>query len=154
MSLSVLVVPEQRQQDDDGNGDAQQPKKHASTKAHVDLRLPHCEIQESNSLARITVPRPNNISATLGTSRKHLLLALRECREEISCAVSGHRLSDTKGTLDAESSLQAKGWSLDTDVSGTSQSKGSSDREAVGMTRSEESPDTKKPEARDKVVVR
>jgi hypothetical protein len=52
----VLVVPEQRQQDDDGNGNAQQPKKHASTKAHVDLRLPQCGIRRVNALMRITVP--------------------------------------------------------------------------------------------------
>jgi ABC-type uncharacterized transport system fused permease/ATPase subunit len=46
--------------------------------------------------------------------------------------------------LDAEGSFGAKGWS------GTGQSKGSSDREAVGVTRSEELPDTENPGAGDR----
>lgn len=36
---SFLVVPEQRQQNDDRDGHAQDPKQYTSTKAHVRLRL-------------------------------------------------------------------------------------------------------------------
>jgi hypothetical protein len=35
----ALVVPEQRQEDDDGKGNPKQPKKQASTKTHNNL---HC----------------------------------------------------------------------------------------------------------------
>src|SRR4051812_14911924 len=63
--------------------------------------------------------------------------------------MSGYRLSDTKGTLYGEDSFCAKG-SLDTEVSGTRQSKRLSDREAFGHTGAHESSDTEKPRACDR----
>src|SRR5262249_38532598 len=66
------------------------------------------------------VPRPKTFS-DLGTSRRRLLLAFREGRSEIGCAMSGH-----------------------------SQPRRSSVRQAVGVTGSEGSPDTEKPGARDR----
>jgi vitamin B12/bleomycin/antimicrobial peptide transport system ATP-binding/permease protein len=63
--------------------------------------------------------------------------------------MGGQRSLHTKGTLDAEDSVGAKG-SLDTEASCTSQSKRSSDREAASVTGSDESPDTERPGARDR----
>jgi len=95
-ALLTLVVPEQRQQDDDGNGNAQQPKKHASTKAHVDLRLPHCEIHRFNALMRMTVPWLKTFS-DIGTSPRHFAFSVARILGKVGCAISGAWSADTEG---------------------------------------------------------
>jgi putative ATP-binding cassette transporter len=62
--------------------------------------------------------------------------------------MSGHGRSDTKGTLEAEDSFGARG-SLDIEVPDVRQSNRSPDQQADGLTGSDKSPDTEKPEAHD-----
>jgi hypothetical protein len=93
-----------------GMGTPNSQKSTPPTKAHVDLRLLHCEIRRFNALIPIPVPCLKSFSG-FGTSQRHLLLALREGRGEIGCAVSsGQEHSDTKGTLDAGDSFGARAF--------------------------------------------
>ena len=68
MAMSVLVVPEQRQQNDDRKGNAQQPQQQTASQAH-------CHLHQLKNRRR-----PNNVRELVRVPSQSRLCEVRDCR--------------------------------------------------------------------------
>ena len=101
-------MPKQRQQDDDRNGNTQQPKQHASTKSHVDLRPLHRGIPIFNALSGGEFPRGTTFSTDVEPCGDICYCHGARCSRGDRGVMNDHTLPETEDISNEASSISSE----------------------------------------------